>query len=102
MTGARDTKVYPAGALPPAGQLMGRGLLDAPHAFHPFPYPLHDHSAQNHPCPYWPECACPGGSPRPECPCGIDGDTRAPHGWWIIPMGIVGALIWGCVIWFAT
>lgn len=79
-----------------AGKLAGRGLLDVPGLFSRFrrgrlghapagaraaatthdnkqrapklvPDPMADNTPTFH-CPLWPQCGCPGGTMRPECP----------------------------------
>lgn len=80
------------GDLKPAGKLTGGGLLAVPGSFlsiarGPFAVALagaraaattHDETTRapklvvdNTPtfhCPLWPQCGCPGGTMRPECP----------------------------------
>jgi len=43
-------------------------------------------------CPNWPECGCPGGTVRPECP-GLK-ERRGRDGQWMIPVFAVALVIW--------
>lgn len=85
-------RFLPTGDRLPAGTLAGRGLLDAPGLFSSIRRGRSGHApagaraaATTHDenlrapilpidktetfhCPLWPECGCPGGTMRPECP----------------------------------
>lgn len=50
-------------------------------------------------CPLWPDCGCPGGKMRPECPGRKSREAvRMPSGWWIAPAGIAGVVFWVWIV----